>query len=696
VPNREELGAMSAARAEAVFPEEAASEIETAVHTENRQEFARRTVEELRGIPGGRVFVQTDNGEIREIGRPELVFGIDFASVDETREMTTVVRGTHAPDGATHIREIEQVPTIRGTRPDVTVTEHGQLLILPEVRPVGRDMIIPVSMLDIPIETPPPEPDLVNSMRMLGCFSSITVRETAHRRFEVFGGRRRALAARIVGLNQVTAIAYPPSTPRHVMAAMTMAENNVRRANPLAELEAIETMLRVTGATEQTIATELMLPISVVRKRIGLTRLIPPLRVGLVDGRIFPNVAELAARLTNEQQIELAETLQSRERLEGRARNLRAADVRAVRSAGLQEGAQGDLVDEIVTDTGYVTAEITRADDEGHPLQLDYQNEAFVRSDLSTSLEDQRPWILQDGRRFVMTDLNPDGTPRDQFLVGDENGVYPTHGEVERGRATRFLPEVWMREQIAMSRAAVEAIDEGQLRYHGQLYLSADRAEEVVRRGVADAMTRHGEQRELVVGGRRFIRADQVEPTQRAMNEALMRTAEGFAAVAHPPEVVEDLTRLRAQIVELQRVNTYDESWGSVDRLLRRALDVMPVAPDGNSDVAYHALEEVLALATRHARVEARRPGNLETMVQGLGGPNADAQFAGMTTDQVAETIMIRGGYREYEREGDRHFQRYVDSNGRLRRRTLPPAMWEARVREAFANSQVTTGGVRV
>jgi ParB-like chromosome segregation protein Spo0J len=723
VPNRNELSALSAARADEVFAadepglpvlevthEDAVNEAQyldaLAWARESEQDLARQAERPS----SGRVFVQDASGERREV-RDAFVFGVDFAAPAEER--TTLAVGEREPDGSIHILGVQSMPARRER-----ATRDGQLMVLPDARPVPRDMRIPVALLDIPVATPAPEPDLVNSMMTLGCFSAITVRETGARRYEVWGGRRRALAARIVGEGvMVPALVYPASTPNHVMAAMAMAENNVRRANPLAELEAIETMMR-TGAGEQTIADELMIPVGLVRRRIGLTRLIPALRVGLVDGRIFPNVAELAARLTNEQQRELARRLRERESLQGRSRNLRAADVREVRAP---EGAivEGDLVMEVIDEPGssgssaFVRAMVQDVDEDGNATHLSVANTMFVRESLTR--EEAQRWVLPNGSQFTFTDLNPDGTPRDQFIVASRRFNDTSHGAVGRGEATLFLPEAWMREQVALRWEQQPITREFELangwRYNFQ---HAGRGRTTTDNGfpphfmvARDPEFSHAPIQDDVERGEaeRYLpeswMLEQIA-TNRAAVEQEYLSADAATNVLH----ADQLQALRSQVFEMAAelsrrdagetpatvaaatTTADEETWDSTYRLLTRAMECMPIGPDAPSERAYHALEDVIAVVQRMATTAAR-PANagLEAMVVAQGGQNADATFlaGSLSQEQMAQTIVLRGGYLQFETEGaGRFFERYIDSNGRMRRRTLRENVWRERVRQAY------------
>jgi ParB/RepB/Spo0J family partition protein len=648
----------------------------TAVHTEiiDASDPAQQHLVSalLRTPRQPRVFTQSDDGTMRDVG--ETVFGIDFAPVGG-EDRTTRVEMTRDENGVATVQRIEHVPTTRAL----------QTPLLPVTRPNPRDMLIPVNLLDIAPGTPEPGADLLNSIETLGFYSAITVREVgpgSHGRFQVWGGRRRSLAAREVGLRMVPAQVYPAETPDEVMAAISMTENAVRSENPLGELQAIETMMQ-RGLSESDIARELMIPIRLVRRRIGLARLIPQLRTGLADGRIYPNVAELASRLTNEQQLQLASILNERYGLEGRARNLRAADVRNVRSAGLQGGAQGEIAVEGTGEAGdlqWVQAAIQdRAADDGRITHISVGNEMFVREDFY--LRERLAWTLPDGREFHFMHLNADGTPRDQFIVGDQ----------------RFLPEVWMREQIVLSRAAVEVIDEGQIRYHNQLYMSADRAEAAVRSGVEMAVNTFGANDTLMISGRRFVREDVA--MQMANDTVAAQTGDPSTDDITLRNVVGErdqaMNRVRELEARLAEATNEEESWANVYRLLQRAELNMPVAPDPAHEGAFHAIAVLQETAQRLAQAEARQANAaanpIATAVIADAVLGSHDRAGAMTLEAMAATLMIRGGYRQFEREpgtNGRWFERYVDSNDRLRRRTLNANVWENRVRTAYAVQQ--------
>lgn len=252
-----------------------------------------------------------------------------------------------------------------------------------------------------------------------------------------------------------------------------------------------------------------------------------------------------------------------------------------------------------------------------------------------------------------------------------------------------------MREQIAASRAALEVIDEDHIRFQGTPYVNVHLARDVMNT---------------------VPRADH-EAQLRALHEQLAQHA---AEVRATPE---------------GSTEAEEESWAFVHRMLCRIERVMPVAPNGESDAAYHAMEDLRAMAHRLAEAEVRdgRPGNLEDMVVTPGGwsadememfrasvtvelseqdptpvrrrggpvtvqPNAQPAFTVTATPAVntlnvtmvpprqrrevrPESLLVNG-HREFDRQPGaigRTFRRYVDG-GRIRRRYLSEHEWNTQL----------------
>lgn len=522
-----------------------------------------------------------------------------------------------AIDGLLAIDEntVTDIPT-ESTMPTITTTSGGTttvieptqaavpFTILPTERPDPYEDTIDLLDIDVAPGTPAPERDLIESIRSLGVLQPISVRETAVAddsgypmvRYEVIEGARRVLASREVGLTQIHALVFPENTPRHVIAGMTLSANTIRRANPLRELESIETLV-AAGADETTISRELHISRQTLQARMRLSRLVPALRAALSDGRIGAAVADLASRLDVNRQNMLVDLLDERA---GNARlmdrRITASDVRTLRQAR-QASAVNALPDSIFTVTRPVPAPIP------HP----------------------RVEIIRDGV------LMYDGMT---YYSLEEVRV-----EAQRVRERRDVIEARLRETITtLERERQTVATNGRINQTN---------------AITQALV---EQRDRLNGE---FAGRLAEAERRAMDTArsMFATAEIVAAQPAQPTVPAHAPTIAPEAPE-------EESWASVHRLLIRAQELTPVAPDPQSEHMYQTLEELIAWAARTVHARSTPTG---------------ATVSGRTTAPVSTDIMIRGQYRMFDREPGttgRHFMRYADSNGRLRRRFMSESDW--------------------
>ncbi len=252
--------------------------------------------------------------------------------------------------------------------------------LLPEARPMTEVDYVATGFCRVAPGTPAPGADLVASVRALGVLQPIAVRAgAANGGYEVVAGARRVLAARQIDLRSIPALVFPQGTPDHVIAAATLSENTLRRANPLRELEAIEAMM-AAGADETTIARELHIPRQVVQARLRLGRLIPELRTALINGEMGAAVAGLAARLDATRQQALAATLAAR-RDRGDRATLTASDVRA--TLRVQRGAHVDALPDAVFTSAATAVPVV---DEASPVREAFAAMIADRDRLHTAL----------------------------------------------------------------------------------------------------------------------------------------------------------------------------------------------------------------------------------------------------------------------------------------------------------------------
>jgi ParB/RepB/Spo0J family partition protein len=226
------------------------------------------------------------------------------------------------------------------------VTEE-QTTFLPEERYTPTFSMLAVER--VTGNTLEPGADFIENVRQVGLLNPISVIAQSNGTYKLAAGRRRLHAVREIGLTFVPATVYPVGTPQYVASAMAISENVQRRPNPLTDLQAIEEMIRA-GANEQSIASELHLPVGTIRARLRLQALAPDLRNALEAGTISPSVAERAARLDSARQMLLVATLVNNGRLTN-------ADVSAVLRVRAEEQLEA-LPDEVFTPPVQLTHEV--------------------------------------------------------------------------------------------------------------------------------------------------------------------------------------------------------------------------------------------------------------------------------------------------------------------------------------------------
>jgi len=185
-----------------------------------------------------------------------------------------------------------------------------QLTLLPEEPPAFALERVPLDTLppDDDLVGPPPDPSLVASIRRLGVLQPVLLMRSPEDVLTVVEGKRRVKASRAAGRGDIPAwvAAMDEITPH----ALTLIAHATRRANPTADLEAIERLLAM-GASERDIARETGLRMPTLRQRLRLLDLDPALREGLRRGVVSATVAEQAAKLPVSAQERLAAKLDS-------------------------------------------------------------------------------------------------------------------------------------------------------------------------------------------------------------------------------------------------------------------------------------------------------------------------------------------------------------------------------------------------
>jgi len=193
---------------------------------------------------------------------------------------------------------------------EMVTPTSDQLTLLPEEPPAFTLERVQLDTLpsDEDLVGPPPDASLVASIRRLGVLQPVLLMRSPEDVLTVVEGKRRVKASRAAGRVDIPAwvAAMDEMTPH----ALTLIAHATRRANPAADLDAIERLLAM-GASERDIARETGLRIPTLRQRLRLLDLDPALREGLRRGVVSATVAEQAAKLPVSVQERLAAKLDS-------------------------------------------------------------------------------------------------------------------------------------------------------------------------------------------------------------------------------------------------------------------------------------------------------------------------------------------------------------------------------------------------
>lgn len=156
--------------------------------------------------------------------------------------------------------------------------------------------------------------------------------------YNVIAGRRRCSAAACGGLTEVPAMVYPRQLSGGYDAAIALVENNQRQPNPITDHRAALRLVQA-GYTEAQIAASLGLSRAMVRARLALQLLIPPLQRRLEQEQFSAGIARRLSRFTRDQQYLAEDWLAS----PGRART----DSLTRYLNGVTAGTVHDLLDPI-------------------------------------------------------------------------------------------------------------------------------------------------------------------------------------------------------------------------------------------------------------------------------------------------------------------------------------------------------------
>lgn len=161
-------------------------------------------------------------------------------------------------------------------------------------------MDIPVELLEA--EEAKPSAQLVRAVQEHGIIVPLVVRSLPGGHYRVVDGRRRLAAAKKAGLEKVPAVLLPEG--EDATATATIFLHSTRGENPMAELKAIQALVRA-GLSEEQIARAGYTTRQRIARLAKLNRLVPELMRRAESGELPPSVAFEAASLPPERQYEL-------------------------------------------------------------------------------------------------------------------------------------------------------------------------------------------------------------------------------------------------------------------------------------------------------------------------------------------------------------------------------------------------------
>lgn len=164
--------------------------------------------------------------------------------------------------------------------------------------------LVHLDQIDIAPAGVDPTPAMVAAVARLGVLQPIVGEQSDDgRRVTVVDGRRRVLAARAAGDEQIPVMVFPSGYCDADLLTLTL--HATRAGNPVAELRAVDNLL-ARGISERDISALAGIPAPTLAKLLTLRRLIPPLRERFDAGQVRPSVAMYAARLPVDRQANLA------------------------------------------------------------------------------------------------------------------------------------------------------------------------------------------------------------------------------------------------------------------------------------------------------------------------------------------------------------------------------------------------------
>lgn len=186
------------------------------------------------------------------------------------------------------------------------MSKHQIRMLFGEELPAYIEAEVALALIPDDPAGPEPSPAMVASVKAVGVLERVILADAGDT-YRIINGYRRVRAARLAGLFEVPARVYRDLGDK-TEAGLTVALNALRSPNPYAEYEAIARM-RAAGLSEKAVAEATGMPAALVKRRLLLGRLGDELMAGLAAGKMTASVAEEAARLPREGQVECADYL---------------------------------------------------------------------------------------------------------------------------------------------------------------------------------------------------------------------------------------------------------------------------------------------------------------------------------------------------------------------------------------------------
>ncbi len=182
-----------------------------------------------------------------------------------------------------------------------------QIALLPAKHPKGKFQRLPMTgFKGVSLVGPPPKASFVESVRAMGVFEPIIVFKPESGRLKIGDGIRRVWASQQAEQRDIPAMVYEDEENfRH---ALTLAANNQRSSNPLAEVRSIMHLQKKRFSVSQICEATGLSKVR-IEERLRLNLLIKPLHDAMFKGTIKVSVGAAASRLPEVIQKRLAAKL---------------------------------------------------------------------------------------------------------------------------------------------------------------------------------------------------------------------------------------------------------------------------------------------------------------------------------------------------------------------------------------------------